>query len=226
MGCDENLTVRVFIHVVACYSLIGCWGVDCDPCTLAPGATAAWLLDIGVCFSHSAVLIWDKIWPSPKHVWNEIILSRFFGSPLARSLARPSFCPPFVSGRRDYCLREGARAEEDRKSRFRQLQFRFHFLRFAVFKAFKVLLLLSDSIFSKFCMFLTLWDVWFSSMCWLVFSGKDVSVAEVCCPTASIFSESQSSKIWKIFWLIRFFLKRVFFFLTIMWDFNSVLCAQ
>jgi hypothetical protein len=88
MGCDESLTVRVFIHVVACYSLIGCWGVDCDPCTLAPGATAAWLLDIGVCFSHSAVLIWDKIWPSPKHVWNEIILSRFFGSPLARSLAR------------------------------------------------------------------------------------------------------------------------------------------
>jgi hypothetical protein len=130
-------------------------------------------------FHTRLLLILDKIWPSPKHVWNEIILSWFFGSPLsrplARSLARASVRPPFVSGRRDYCLRVYVcvcvwrRAEDDRTSRFRQLQFRFHFLRFAVFKAFKVLLLLSDSIFSKVCMFLDIVRRRFSFMCWLVF---------------------------------------------------------
>ncbi len=103
-------------------------------------------------FTLGCYFVLDKIWPSPKHVWNEIILSRFSGSPLARSLARRRSVRPL-------CVCVWRRAKEDRTSRFRQLQFRFHFLRFAVFKAFKVPLLLSDSIFSKVCMFLTLWDV-------------------------------------------------------------------
>jgi hypothetical protein len=84
---------------------------------------------------------------------------------------------------------------------------RFHFLGVAVFQDLKDLLV--DSIFLKTSVFFFLtimWDV-NSVLCAQSFSGKDMcrrDVAEVLCPTASIFSDSQPSKIWKIFYLIRF----------------------
>jgi hypothetical protein len=151
-------------------------------------------------FTLGRYFVLDKIWPSPKHVWNEIILSQFFGSPLAR----PSVRPPFVSGRRDYCLRVCVKARGGGSKI--AISAAAIPLPFSTIRSLQSFQGSSSSVWFDFLKILYLLDIVrgrFSFVCWLVFSGKYCvcrrGVAEVCCPTASILSESQSSKIERFF---------------------------
>jgi len=161
--------------------VIGCWGVDRDPCTIAPGATAAWLLDIGVCFSHSAVLILDKIWPSPSSVkWDNIDSVFWFSScSLARSPVGPSALCVWKTRLPFTCVCVKARGGESNIaisaaaiplpfSTIRSLQSFQGSFSSVWFDFLKILYVLDNNVRRQF-----------SFMCWLVFSGKDVSVADV-----------------------------------------------